>query len=169
MTKAVVALGANLGQPQQQVIDALKALQAHAEMSLLDVSSLYNSAPMGPQDQPDYVNAVCLIDSQLNAAQTLQALHHIETTFGRIRQRRWGERTLDLDLILFAQEYSDDPALMLPHPGVYERAFVLYPLAEIAPELILPNQCSVAEQLQRVPKGSLSVVLSSDVLKDQLA
>lgn len=169
MTDAVVALGANLGQPQQQLVEALRILQRHTKISLLDVSSLYRSAPMGPQDQPDYINAVCVIDSQLSAAETLQTLHSIESEFGRTRQRHWGERTLDLDLVLFGQESSSDAALTLPHPGLYARAFVLYPLAEIAPDYLLPNQRTVLAQAQRVPKGSLDMVLSRAVVKTRLA
>jgi 2-amino-4-hydroxy-6-hydroxymethyldihydropteridine diphosphokinase len=164
MTKALVALGANLGNPRQQVIDALIALSRHPALDVLDVSSLYSSAPMGPQDQPNYINAVCVVDSALAAFDTLQLLHHIEDQFGRQRIRHWGERTLDLDLLVYGDTYSDDEAMRLPHPGLYEREFVLYPLAEIQSDWILPNGVSAIQQARQVPKNGLRVVFSRDDL-----
>ena len=168
MTKAVVALGANLGSPRQQIIDALRAIKSQPEFSLLDVSSIYSSPPMGPPDQPDYMNAVCIINSSISAADTLATLHHIEDSFGRTRTRHWGERTLDLDLILFGEQRSDADSLRLPHPGLYQRNFVIIPLVEIAADLTLPNGASVQQQAQRVTEAGLTVVLLSDKLKQQL-
>lgn len=169
MTNAVVALGANLGNPQQQLIEALNAISAQPAFRLLDMSSLYTSPPMGPQDQPDYVNAVCLIDSRISAADTLATLHAIEDDFGRKRIRHWGERTLDLDLLLFGDETSDTDTLRLPHPGIYERNFVLLPLAEIAPDTRLPNGFTVHQQAQHVTADTLTVVRSKDNLKQLIS
>ncbi|HAD49688.1 MAG: 2-amino-4-hydroxy-6-hydroxymethyldihydropteridine diphosphokinase [Idiomarina sp.] len=168
MTNAVVALGANLGSPRQQIIDALRAIKSQPEFSLLDVSSIYSSPPMGPPDQPDYMNAVCIISSNIGAADTLATLHNIEDSFGRTRTRHWGERTLDLDLILFGDQRSDADSLRLPHPGLYQRNFVLLPLAEIAADLTLPNGDSAQQQAQRVTEEGLTVVLLRDKLKQQL-
>ena len=169
MTKAVIALGANLGSPQQQLIDALKVIDKYPDWTLLDVSSLFQSSPMGPADQPDYINAVCIIDSNLGAYDTLQALHAIEDQFGRQRIRHWGERTLDLDLILFGTESADEPNLKLPHPGLYQRQFVLLPLAEIAPEFILPTGVTARAQSQQVTNNDLVMVFSRERLLKQLA
>lgn len=169
MAKAYIALGANLGAPEQQLIDALKALSKSQFLTLVDYSSLYSSRPMGPQDQPDYVNAVCRVDSMLGAAETLQLLHQIEDDFGRQRLRHWGERTLDLDLLLFDSVRSNTATLMLPHPGLYQREFVLLPLNEIAPNLKLPNGYTVREQCTKVTQTDLHMIFSSNQLTTELA
>lgn len=169
MANAFIALGANLNDPRQQIIEALKYLSQVAEFNLLSYSSLYAGPPMGPQDQPDYINAVCLLDSDLTAYQTLQRLHSVEHHFGRQRLRHWGERTLDLDLLLYDSVESDDQQLKLPHPGIYERDFVLFPLQEIAASLTLPNGNTVAEQTRRITNKGLRVVLSAQALNEHLA
>lgn len=168
MANVFVALGANLNEPRQQLVDALRCLSQTAEFELLSYSSLYTCPPMGPQDQPDYINAVCQLNSSLNAFDTLQRLHLIENQFGRQRLRHWGERTLDLDLLLYDDLQSDNPQLKLPHPGIYERDFVLIPLQEIAAPLRLPNGNTVAEQVDRAANTKLQVVLSAQELHQQL-
>ncbi|MGM0525027.1 MAG: 2-amino-4-hydroxy-6-hydroxymethyldihydropteridine diphosphokinase [Pseudomonadota bacterium] len=169
MAKAYIALGANLGAPKQQLINALKSLSKNQFLTLVDYSSLYSSRPMGPQDQPDYINAVCRVESVLSAAETLHLLHKIEDDFGRQRLRHWGERTLDLDLLLFDSVQSDTATLVLPHPGLYQRDFVLLPLKEIAPELQLPNGCTVVEQCTKVTQTGLHMIFSSNQLTQELA
>ncbi len=110
---------------------------------------------MGPQDQPDYLNAVVGLQTELSAFHLLSELQHIEYSHGRTRDgERWGPRTLDLDLLLFADEIIDTPKLSVPHPGIAERSFVLLPLAELAPDLIVPNKGSVSNLLDQCsPNG----------------
>ncbi len=144
---AFIGLGSNLDEPEAQLQRALEALAELPASRLLGGSRLYRSAPMGPQDQPDYINAVALIDTALGPHALLDALQAIENAQGRVRTRRWGERTLDLDLLLYADEVIADERLSVPHPGIAERNFVLYPLAELAPELILPDGRALTELL----------------------
>ncbi|WP_115719736.1 2-amino-4-hydroxy-6-hydroxymethyldihydropteridine diphosphokinase [Gallaecimonas mangrovi] len=137
--KAYIGLGANLTSPARQLWQALHHLAALPETRLLASSSFYRSAPMGPQDQPDYVNAVALIDTALAPLALLDALQAIENQQGRIRTRHWGERTLDLDLLLYGQITLDLPRLKVPHYGLKDRNFVIQPLFELSPELVLPD------------------------------
>lgn len=137
--RVYIGLGSNLDDPQQQVRSAIEAIQAISATSLTAASSLYHSPPMGPQDQPDYINAVVAVETELSPHQLLDALQQIEQKHGRIRKRHWGERTLDLDILLYADKVIRDERLTVPHPGIPERAFVIYPLAEIAPSLQIPG------------------------------
>ncbi len=139
MVEAYIGLGSNLEEPEVQLRRARQALEALPESRLLGFSRLYRSVPMGPQDQPDYINAVVLIDTRLEPHALLDALQAIETAQGRVRGRRWGERTLDLDILLYGDDQIATERLTVPHPGLAERNFVLYPLAELAPELVLPD------------------------------
>ena len=162
--KAFIALGSNLGKPTDNILSALKALNGDPRWQLLAYSSFYGSKPMGPQDQPDYVNAVCSVSTGLTAAALLQAMHDIEDSFGRKRLRRWGERSLDLDLLLFGDEQHQSEQLQLPHPGLYERNFVLYPLAEIAADSLLPNGNTAQQQAKALTEDGLDVIISrSDI------
>lgn len=114
---------------------------------------------MGPADQPDYVNAVMAIDTALSPVSLLNALQAIETAAGRIRKgERWGPRTLDLDMLLYADEVIASERLIVPHPGMALREFVLYPLAEIAPDLMIPGLGSVGELVSRCPRRGLEVI-----------
>ena len=137
---AFVGLGANLGDPRAQLEAAVAALGALPGVTLVAVSSVYESDPVGPvQDQPAFLNAVAEVATTLGPAQLLAALHGIEQALGRVRSVRFGPRTCDLDLLLYGDVVSDDPALTLPHPRLAERRFVLDPLAELAPGLVLPD------------------------------
>ncbi|MFQ6372614.1 2-amino-4-hydroxy-6-hydroxymethyldihydropteridine diphosphokinase [Shewanella sp. YIC-542] len=138
MPKVYVALGANLENPQQQLTQACRALGQLADNGQLQVSSFYRSTPMGDVPQPDYVNAVACLDTQLAPLALLDALQQIEQQQGRVREIRWGPRTLDLDLLLYGDAVIDLPRLRVPHYGLTERAFVLVPLAELNPKLQLP-------------------------------
>jgi len=150
---AFVGLGANLGDPRAQLEAALAALAALPEVDLLAVSSAYESDPVGPvSDQPAFLNAVAEVATTLEPASLLAALHEIENTLGRIRTVRFGPRTCDLDLLLYDDVVSDDPALLLPHPRLAERRFVLDPLAELAPMLVLPDGRRVRD-LRRAVQG----------------
>ncbi len=156
MIAAYIGIGSNLVAPEQQARAAIRALAALPDTLLQRVSSLYRSAPMGPQDQPDYVNAVACLHTSLTPLQLLDQLQQIEQQQGRVRKaERWGPRTLDLDLLLYGDEIIDQPRLTVPHYGLTERAFVLYPLAEIAPELQLPGGMAVATLLASVSSDGL--------------
>ncbi len=141
---AYIGLGSNLADPQQQVRSAIDDISTITETSLVARSSLYHSPPMGPQDQPDYINAVVAVETALTPHALLDALQQIEQKHGRIRKRHWGERTLDLDILLYADKVIEDERLTVPHPGIAERAFVVYPLAEITPALQIPGLGSLA-------------------------
>ncbi len=135
---AYIGLGSNLGRPVEQVSSALVELAELAECELVAASSLYRSAPVGPQDQPDYINAVVALRSRLNPLELLKALQAIEQAHERVRLERWGPRTLDLDLLLYDGLRIGSEVLSVPHPELYRRNFVLIPLLEIAPDLVMP-------------------------------
>ncbi len=158
-TLCYIGLGANLHQPLQQLEQAVFALAALEHCQLLDVSSLYGSKPMGPQDQPDYVNAVAKLHTCLSAEQLLDQLQKIELDHGRQRKdERWGPRTLDLDLLLFGTAQINTDRLTVPHYGMKVREFVLYPLAELAPELHLPDGTPLVQLVAKVPRNGLLVL-----------
>lgn len=147
MTTAYVALGSNLADPHQQVLDAFDALARLPRSELLACSHLYRTPPWGVVDQPWFVNAAARLETALAPPDLLAALQAIERRAGRVRGVRYGPRTLDLDLLYVEGVHSDDPQLTLPHPRIAERAFVLLPLAELAPDLVLPARGRVADLL----------------------
>jgi 2-amino-4-hydroxy-6-hydroxymethyldihydropteridine diphosphokinase len=155
---AYIGLGSNLENPLQQIKTAIDDLQSLADINIVSVSSLYQSPPMGPADQPDYINAVLALETSLNPHQLLDALQSVEQLHGRVRKRHWGERTLDLDILLFGDQILDDERLKIPHPGMHERAFVLYPLAEIAPDIEIPGIGTLQKILPSCPQGDLQQV-----------
>ncbi|HEX5514789.1 MAG TPA: 2-amino-4-hydroxy-6-hydroxymethyldihydropteridine diphosphokinase [Gammaproteobacteria bacterium] len=143
---AAVGIGSNLADPAAQVRTAIAALATMADTELLAASSLYRNPPMGPQDQPDFVNAAVLLRTRLEPLALLDRLQEIERRQGRVRDIRWGPRTIDLDLLLYGERVINEPRLTTPHPGLHERAFVLYPLAEIAPPgLMVPGRGRITE------------------------
>ncbi|WP_198245208.1 2-amino-4-hydroxy-6-hydroxymethyldihydropteridine diphosphokinase [methane-oxidizing endosymbiont of Gigantopelta aegis] len=151
-----IGLGSNLEQPEAQIKSARKEIAALPQVAECAFSSLYRSAPMGPQDQPDYVNAVMKITTDLSPMALLHALQEIENRHGRVRARRWGERTLDLDILLYGDQHIVQPDLIIPHIGIAERAFVLYPLEEIAgSDLVIPGQGTLAQLLAACPLNGL--------------
>ncbi|MFP5504681.1 MAG: 2-amino-4-hydroxy-6-hydroxymethyldihydropteridine diphosphokinase [Gammaproteobacteria bacterium] len=153
---AYVGLGSNLDDPQRQVEDALREVAALPDTVLAARSSLYRSAPMGPADQPAYINAVARLDTRLAPEALLEALQAVETAHRRVRSgERWGPRTLDLDILLYGAARLDSPRLQVPHPGLAERNFVLEPLAEIAPELDIPGLGPLRELLARCAPAGL--------------
>jgi 2-amino-4-hydroxy-6-hydroxymethyldihydropteridine diphosphokinase len=155
---AYIGLGSNLENPLQQIKTAIDDLQSLADINIVSVSSLYQSPPMGPADQPDYINAVLALETSLNPHQLLDALQSVEQLHGRVRKRHWGERTLDLDILLYGDQILDDERLKIPHPGMHERAFVLYPLAEIAPDIEIPGIGTLQKILPSCPQGDLQQV-----------
>jgi len=158
MTLAYIGIGSNLGEPEQQIHQAVNALENIQNTTLAEISSLYFSRPMGPQDQPDYMNAVAALETTLTPLELLDALQHIENEAGRVRKdERWGPRVLDLDILLFGEKIIDNERLTVPHYGMKLREFVLIPLAEIAPDLTLPDNSKIAELCQQIATNGLKV------------
>ncbi len=152
MERVYIGLGSNLADPITQLHSALAALAALPQTSLATQSSFYASDPLGPADQPRYVNAVAALDTELAPLELLDALQRIELEQGRMRKaERWGPRTLDLDILLFGEHRLAEPRLTVPHYHMHARAFVLYPLAEIAPQLRLPDGRDLDELLAACP------------------
>lgn len=147
--KAVVALGANIGNPTEQLDLAIALLREATEV--IAVSRYYTTKPVGVVDQPDFVNAVCILESDLPAIDLLSLLHGIETSLGRERKERWGPRTIDLDLIQYGALLSKADELQLPHPRAHERRFVLEPWHEIDPDALLLTHGKIAELLEQLP------------------
>lgn len=150
MTTAYVALGGNLGDPRRQLLDAVDALAHLPGTRLLRRSRLYRTPPWGVLEQPPFVNAAALLETTLAPHALLDALLAIEHGAGRVRAERNGPRTLDLDLLHMEGVRLDDERLTLPHPRIAERAFVLLPLNDVAPDLLLPGQGRVADLLAMV-------------------
>ncbi|WP_137888295.1 2-amino-4-hydroxy-6-hydroxymethyldihydropteridine diphosphokinase [Pseudomonas sp. 2FE] len=152
MERVYIGLGSNLAEPLEQLRGALGALAQIPQSQLLKVSSFYASDPLGPPEQPRYVNAVAALDTRLTPLQLLDALQAIELNQGRQRKaERWGPRTLDLDILLFGQRRLDEPRLKVPHYHMHARPFVLYPLAELAPDLQLADGRRLSELLSACP------------------
>jgi 2-amino-4-hydroxy-6-hydroxymethyldihydropteridine diphosphokinase len=147
--KAVIALGANIGNPKEQMDLAVALLRESLEVSA--VSSYLTTSPVGGPDQPDYLNAVCIAESELPAAELLALLHGIEKTLGRERAVHWGPRTIDLDLIQYGAILSSADELQLPHPRAHERRFVLEPWLEIEPDALLLTHGRVSDLLSQLP------------------
>ncbi|MDO6461776.1 2-amino-4-hydroxy-6-hydroxymethyldihydropteridine diphosphokinase [Granulosicoccaceae sp. 1_MG-2023] len=151
-TPVYIALGANLGEPQAQLRNAIAAIAALDGFSLVAQSSLYRTEPLGPPGQPDYLNAVLCGRWAGTPLALLDALQALETAAGRRRgAERWSARVLDLDILLFGERRISDARLTVPHYAMHERDFVLYPLAEIAPDLEIPGRGSVRELLAALP------------------
>lgn len=150
VTVAYVGLGSNLSGPDGQLRSALDALGRLPRTRVTACSSLYRTAPVGRADQPDFVNAVARVETGLSARALLSGLLSIEAQHGRVRSTPNAPRTLDLDLLLWADQVISEPGLEVPHPRMHERAFVLRPLAEIAPAAQVPGRGPVAELLARV-------------------
>lgn len=152
MSRVYIGLGSNLAEPQQQLTAALDALRALPECEWVGVSSFYLSDPLGPADQPRYMNAVAALDCALSPLALLDALQQIEQQQGRERKaERWGPRTLDLDILLFGNQILQEERLTVPHYHMHARAFVLYPLAELAPDLQLPDGRDLQQMLASCP------------------
>lgn len=150
MIKVYIGLGSNLDDPHAQLKKATVALGTIPSSSVVKTSSFYKSKPVGPQDQPDYINAVVELATGLSAPVLLDYLQGIENEHGRQREQRWGARTLDLDILLFGEEVIHDDRLVVPHVEMHKRGFVLFPLEEIAPDCVIPDIGSVHSLLQQV-------------------
>jgi 2-amino-4-hydroxy-6-hydroxymethyldihydropteridine diphosphokinase len=152
---AYIGLGSNLDNPVAQLDRAIVTLKKHDDVKNLRVSSIYGSKPVGPQDQPDYVNAVASFETDLSPIDLLDLLQSIEQSQRRVRERHWGPRTLDLDLLLYGQETIQLPRLTVPHTFMLERGFVIKPLSDLAPDMLLANGKTVTEQLQQLDTSDL--------------
>ncbi|MGO3345609.1 MAG: 2-amino-4-hydroxy-6-hydroxymethyldihydropteridine diphosphokinase [Marinomonas sp.] len=155
MNLAYIGLGSNLENPMAQMLSAIEQLSSHPDIVDFRVSALYSSKPVGPQDQPDYVNAVASIQTQLLPIELLDLLQSIEQSHHRIRERHWGPRTLDLDVLLYANETINLPRLTVPHPYMLERGFVIRPLMDLAPEMLLSNGNTVSEHIRQLDTSDL--------------
>lgn len=150
---AYVGLGANLGDRRAALQAALRGLAAHPQVRLARVSSLYETAPVGVTDQPEFLNAVAAVETTLAPRPFLDVLLHLENSLGRVRTVRWGPRVIDLDLLLYGAQTVSLPGLDVPHPRLRERAFVLAPLAEVAPDLALPGDGKKVAELAEILSG----------------
>ena len=159
IVRAYIGLGSNLQEPVRQIQRAITQLSSLQKSRLLAVSSMYGNPPMGPQDQPDFVNAVAAMETELSARALLKALQEIERQQGRERSgERWGPRTIDLDLLVFGAEIVNETGLEVPHPGIGSRAFVLIPLREIAPGLVIPGLGEIDTVTDAMDASALCVI-----------
>ena len=154
MMKTYIGLGSNLGDSEQILREAVEKLRT---LGTVSVSKLYQSPPMGPQDQPHYYNAVVELSTQLEPLALLDELQRIENEAGRVRLRRWGERTLDLDLLLYAEKNIINERLTVPHTGILERDFVVIPLLDLDPSLQVKGQS--LQNLDLVQHSTLSALV----------
>jgi len=151
-----IGLGSNLADPENQIRLAIDLLHQHEQINVVSRSSLYRSDPMGPPDQPEYINAVVAVETTLQPTELLDAAQAIENDSGRVRKERWGARTLDLDLLIFGDVIMNTDRLVLPHPGIASRSFVLIPLLEIAPAIVIPGLGQAADFLASVEDYGLT-------------
>jgi 2-amino-4-hydroxy-6-hydroxymethyldihydropteridine diphosphokinase len=157
----LLALGSNLGDRADILQGGVDAIAAIPEVQVMAVSPVYETAPVGGPPQPDYLNAVLLARTSLSSSVLLDRLHEVEAAFDRVREVRWGPRTLDIDIITAEGERSDDPVLTLPHPRAHERAFVLGPWHDMDPDAILPGHGRVDGLLARLPATERSGIRRS--------
>jgi 2-amino-4-hydroxy-6-hydroxymethyldihydropteridine diphosphokinase len=156
MTDSYIALGSNLQDPASQLRLAVEALAALPDSTLYRVSRVYRSGAVGPGTQPDYLNAVARLSTELDAESLLDHLQAQESNQGRTRQLRWGARTLDLDILLYGDLQLQTPRLIIPHPALAQRNFVLYPLAEVCgPNFVLPDGTELDTLIADCPRGDL--------------
>jgi 2-amino-4-hydroxy-6-hydroxymethyldihydropteridine diphosphokinase len=163
--RVFLGLGANLAQPEQQILTAIETLRQMVDIVVIQTSRLYGSSPMGPQDQPDYVNAVVEVETELSPLALLDLCQLIEQTHHRNRSVRWGARTLDIDILSIDDLVVHSERLTLPHPGIASRDFVVLPWRDIAPDYIIPNlgavlSIHVAADFSAHPLSSLDGVSS---------
>ena len=158
MNIAYIGLGSNLSNPKKQIIDAIAKIRQLDKTHVTAITSLYFSRPMGPQDQPDYMNAVLALQTELSPLLLLDQLQTIENDAGRVRKdNRWGARILDLDIILYNDERINNARLTVPHYGMQDREFVLLPLAEITNNLILPDGKNVSVLADTIENNGLKI------------
>lgn len=166
--RCFVGLGSNQADPVSQIEQACNAISQLPGVTLRARSSLYSSTPLGPQDQPSYINAVAMLDTDLQPEALLDALQAIEQRQGRVRKtERWGPRTLDLDILLFGNRIIDTPRLQVPHYHMHARPFVLYPLAELNAELVMPDGRPLSALLEACPAEGIETIADSAQIYQQ--
>jgi 2-amino-4-hydroxy-6-hydroxymethyldihydropteridine diphosphokinase len=148
--RTVIAMGSNLGDRLDYLQGGLDGLFDTPRLRFLAVSPVYQTAPVGGPEQPDYLNAVVIGETSMPAQALLERCHSLEDAFGRVRGERWGPRTLDLDLIVYGDQVTDSPGLTLPHPRAHERAFVLAPWHDIDPDAVIPGRGKVVDLLAAI-------------------
>ena len=158
MSSCYIGLGSNIEGPRDQVIQAISELAELPSSTLLKTSSLYQSKPLGPQDQPDFINAVAELETSLSVQKLLSYLQEIESNHHRSREIHWGPRTLDLDILLYDAVEIDNADLKIPHPEIRNRNFVLIPLYEIAAELTIPGMGKLAELVRQIDRSGLDKI-----------
>ena len=152
MKKVFIGLGSNLDDPLSQLKKAIEYLKQHEMLNVINISNFYSSPPMGPQDQPDFINAVVEVATSLSAEQLLDELQKIEHQQGREHKQHWGARTLDLDILLYGSEVINTERLIVPHRGISERNFVLYPLNDLVEKNFkIPELGKISELLVACP------------------
>ncbi|NNM59711.1 MAG: 2-amino-4-hydroxy-6-hydroxymethyldihydropteridine diphosphokinase [Legionellales bacterium] len=168
MAVVYISLGSNLDDPKQHVLSALQQLGLIPQTKLVSHSSLYNTPPMGGKQQPNYINAVAELQTDLSPSELFEEIIMLEKRHGRRREgARWDSRTLDLDILLYGLETVNLPTLIIPHPGITTRAFVLLPLLEIAPEVCLPSMEPLVNYLARVDKTGIFILKGEIVASEK--
>jgi len=152
---AYIGLGSNLNDPKQQIKSAVIALNKSNNIKVTGLSSLYQSKPMDGSQQPDYINAVCRVETHLTALELLYVCQDIELQQHRVREKKWGARTIDLDIIIYGAQVIASKKLIVPHPGIIDRAFVLIPLHEIEPDLKVPVLGTLNELIDKIDTSEL--------------
>ena len=148
MPLAYLGLGSNLGDRRANIERALELLGEEPTIKVIRVSSFYETEPVGYTDQPDFINAVACVETELPPRELLRAIMSVETKMGRVRTIRWGPRVIDIDILMYDDQQVDEEGLQIPHPRMMERKFVLEPLAEIAPDLVLPGGKTAGESCE---------------------
>lgn len=163
MEQVFIALGSNLHHPLRQVETAIEQLKAVPDTNLQNQSPWYRSRAVGPGSQPDYVNGVALLNTRLPPEELLAYLHQIEAKQGRERRQRWAARTIDLDILLYGNRIVATDRLQIPHPRLHQRNFVLYPLADLAPRLVLPDGRQLTALLRTCHRDDLKRLQPGDL------
>jgi 2-amino-4-hydroxy-6-hydroxymethyldihydropteridine diphosphokinase len=154
-SRAVLAVGTNLGDRLGTLQGCVQAIDRLPDTDVAAISPVYETVPVGGPSQPDYLNAVLIVQTGLRPLELLEAVHRIEADFGRVREERFGPRTLDIDIITYADEISSNPVLTLPHPRAHERAFVLAPWHDIEAQAELPARGSVGQLLAGLDRDGI--------------
>jgi 2-amino-4-hydroxy-6-hydroxymethyldihydropteridine diphosphokinase len=160
--RVYIGIGSNLDNPVAQVLEAVEELEMIPDTILAERSTLYSARPMGPADQPDYVNAVVAMDTLLSADELHKALIRIEDLQGRVREgEKWGPRIIDLDLLMYGNSTIDTATLTVPHPGMHERDFVIIPLEEVAGNLKIPGRGNLYSLINKCKSHSLKKLITA--------
>lgn len=169
MTRVYIALGANLGEPLEQICAAVLQLSQQQPLEQIALSPLYWSEPVGPEGQPPYVNGVLAADTAMSPLDLLRYLQAVESQHGRVRNgQRWGARHLDLDVLLYGEQQLSSLELTVPHPHITERCFVLRPLSDIAPDLYIPGKGPLAELLTKLDCRTLIPIAAPEQLRPMM-